>query len=162
MKLSNIRILPYFQRTPPSEIKMDMCRTYFKNHGVLDREIILDHRLTLTDGYVGYLVLKENGIEDVDSYVRVEARAADSRPVNPPYWTQETTYVFGKHPNCDKEYVWRIKKSNKSVDEFLRVGGKAIVSTRNGNKVITITRIETMNHSPTNRIVKKVIRCLPE
>lgn len=162
MKLSSIRINPAFLHTSPSETKMNMCRTYFKNHGALDREIVLDHRWMLTDGYVGYLVLKENNIDDVDAYIRVVDKTPDARPMSKPYWQKDTVYVFGKHPNSNKEYVWRVHQSNKALGGCMRVGGKAIVSTRNGNKVVTITKIETLASPPVSMAVKKVIRCLPE
>lgn len=66
MKLKDITIRDSFANTIPKEHKMKECRDYWEEHQEQDRYIVVDRNNVLVDGYIQYLVLKENGIEDVE------------------------------------------------------------------------------------------------
>ena len=147
MKISDIKIQDDFKISIPSNRKLQKCREYFKKYGTIDREIVVNKNDYLVDGYIGYLVLLENGIEDV------EVVSTNQNHVN------KKVYVFGCHDGNDKEYVWRMPKKVK-VDDNIVVGSKILVHTKFGIKTITVTRIETLYYPPVSMPVKKVIRCL--
>ena len=60
MKLSDIKISDAFTRTHVSERKLQKCRDYFEKFGKPDREIVVASDEILTDGYIMYLIYKEN------------------------------------------------------------------------------------------------------
>lgn len=66
MKISDIIIMPSFLRTKPQQWKLDMVRDYYRDHGTTDVDIVVLPNGTLVDGYIRYLVLKENGVDEVD------------------------------------------------------------------------------------------------
>lgn len=146
MKISDIKIKDNFKATTPSERKLQECRKYFNEHGTIDRDIIVNNNGYLLDGYIGYLVLKENGVDDVEVIL-----------INQNY-VNKTVYVFGCHSGNGKEYVWRIPKKVKA-DKII-VGSNILVQTKFGVKTIKVTRVETLCYSPVMMPVKKVIRCL--
>lgn len=155
MKLSDIKIRDSFKRTLPNQSKLDDCRDYFKRHGCIDRELVLNKYGYLIDGYVGYLVLLENGVAETDVVIRSGQHSTST------YRNSDTTYVFGYHTVSGKEYVWRLSK-NKVDHEKVHIGSRVLVNTRHGNKVITVTKIETLASPPVTTPVKKVLRCFSD
>lgn len=153
MKVSDIGIKKAFKRTEPREEKMKFCREFYKNNGYIDKPIIVDGRGVLIDGYIRYLVLRENNVNEVNVVVRGDI---SSRQPN------TKIYVFGKHQMNGKEYCW-VVNNNTSNMEFLKIGNKAIVKTSHGKEKITITRVEKSIFPPyTQKKVKGVIKCLNE
>ena len=61
MNISDIKIPEGFAKSVPGKAKMDRCRRYYSKNGCLDRDIVVDKNGYLQDGYIGYLVLVENG-----------------------------------------------------------------------------------------------------
>ena len=55
-----------FRTTNPNAEKIMKCQKYFMENGKLDEPIEVSESLTLTDGYVRYLVATYNGLEKVD------------------------------------------------------------------------------------------------
>lgn len=157
MKLSKIIIAKAFKENPPAEQKLDNCRTYFKDNGKLDRDIVVSHDNVLIDGYVGYLVLMENGIKEANVHITDIALYKQSKS----YHNSETVYVYGRHSGKQGEYVWRISPQTKNVD-LLKVGGRAMVKTKYGNRVVTVTNVRTLKEPPVKGDVKKVVRCLSD
>ena len=43
---------------------MEECRNNYVTHGEQDRYVVVDHTNTLIDGYIMYLVLKENNVDE--------------------------------------------------------------------------------------------------
>lgn len=146
MKVSEIKINPAFKQTTPSEEKMQTCRTYFNKNGKLDRDIVIDKHGFLCDGYVGYLVLVENGVDEIDVVYNQASKG------------KSNTYVFAYHSGSDKEYVWKVPKKINAKD--IKVGGSVLVQTRFGIKTVTVTRVETLSVPPVTTPIKKVVRCL--
>ena len=121
MKLSDIKISDAFARTHVSERKLQKCRDYFNVFEKADRDIVLSSKDILIDGYIMYLVYKENNIEEVE--VKVKSTYRD----------YPTTYIYGKHVNgSNKVYVWRIPHDRKyNWDKFVTLNepGEIILCT---------------------------------
>lgn len=64
MKLSDIRIKDSYTATTPRKEKMKECRDFWNENHKQDRYIVVNHDGVLVDGYIQYLILKENGIAD--------------------------------------------------------------------------------------------------
>ena len=47
-----------FEKTPPRKAKMDRKRRYYNEHGQFDKPIVLKQNLELTDGYINFLLAK--------------------------------------------------------------------------------------------------------
>lgn len=121
MKLSDIKIRDSFKQTLPNQSKLDDCRDYFKRHGCIDRELVLNKFGYLIDGYVGYLVLLENGVAETDVVVRSGQHSTST------YRNSDTTYVFGYHTVSGKEYVWRLSKNKVDHIDAVAKNGRYIV-----------------------------------
>lgn len=144
IKISEIKINDSFLNSEPSEEKVNKYRTQFTNSGKQSKYVILDKNNYLIDGYIQYLILKENGIEDVE-FLYNQKNSYKNRP---------TTYIYGKHLNskCDKEFVWRLSK-NQNVS----IGDKAYCQTKFGIAPIIVTKIEVLDRCPVDFKVKKVV-----
>lgn len=59
--INEIKILPSFAKSKPRRWKMKECREFYAKHGVQDRYIVLNKNGYCIDGYVMYLILKEQG-----------------------------------------------------------------------------------------------------
>ncbi len=153
MKLSDIKIRKSFKRTSPNQDKMNACRDYYEKHCCIDRDLVVNRHGYLVDGYIGYLVLMENGVEEAD----VVGGKAQKQVTT--YRNVDTTYVFGRHTVNGKEYVWRVC-NNKVRPEKVHVGSKVLVNTKYGNRVITVTKIETLAAAPVTTPVRKVLALL--
>lgn len=70
IKLSDIKISDAFARTHVSERKLQKCRDYFNVFEKADRDIVLSSKDILIDGYIMYLVYKENNIEEVEVKIK--------------------------------------------------------------------------------------------
>lgn len=168
MKLSDIRIKRSFENSIPNDYKIAQCREYWKQHHLYNHDIIVKNNGFLVDGYIQYLVLKANGVEDVtvkdfDRKVynaKSSARKNNKKKVKS-YRDIETLYIFGIHPRGTKERVWRVpNKFQKEWEDILNVGDAVMVKTRRGNAPIRITRIERLSECPVNIPVKRVVRKL--
>ena len=66
VKTGSIMIPSSFKCTNPNAEKIMSCQQYFNENGKLDEAIDVTSTLTLTDGYVRYLVAKYNKLEKVE------------------------------------------------------------------------------------------------
>lgn len=164
MKLSDIKVLKSFAATTPKEEKMNVCRTFWNDNYEQIKDIVVDRNNILIDGYVQYLVLKENDIEDANvvkvSRKKFYGKRRKKRYIEPRYRKERTTYIFGVHPYSRslKEYVWRVPESWKGWENDLLPGDRILVHTEYGVKPIVITRIEWLDKCPVDMKVKKVYR----
>ena len=131
MKLCDIRVRKSFRSSRPSKEKMEACRNYFKEHGTLDRDIIINEGKILIDGYIGYLVLKENDIEEWD----VKAPSVNTENV--------LLLVAGKHRNNEKVYYWIADAKTKGLygdisEETLSTYKRASVDTKYGQRKVDV------------------------
>ena len=167
MKLSEIKISDAFSNSTPSKKKMDECRVWWNKYKCQDRYLVINYNGILIDGYVQYLVLKENKIDEAEVIIANRTNKALKRKNNgeliyknyKSYRDCETTYVYGTQENDNKERIWRIPNSWwKGWNDFLNIGDKILVNIWKGRTVITITKIETLDKCPTNLPVKTVVR----
>ena len=151
MKLNKIKIKKNFVMSHPSDDKMNACRAWYAANGKLDRDIVVNASGVLVDGYVGYLVLLENGVKEA------EVKVVCNRCRDP------ITYVFAIHPGDPSatEYVWRIAEKTKGIKN-LGVGNRVLVATKLGLRTARITRIEKLDVPPVPCGVKKVIKCFAD
>ena len=63
-KLDEIYIAEEFTNTTPNSKKVEEYRNYYNRNGVQAKPIIVNRKGILIDGYIQYLILKENGEED--------------------------------------------------------------------------------------------------
>ena len=163
MKLSDIKINNAFANTTPKENKMNECRSNWNNYHRQDRYLVVNTNGFLIDGYVQYLVLKENNIEDAE--VKISNRRKkrwyrkNVEDWNIPHYRNETTtYVYGIHPKnfTDKEYVWRIPKTWTSFAENIQVGDVIRCYTKFGIAPVVVTKVKMSDQCPVDLQVKKV------
>lgn len=157
MKLVDIKISESFKQTVPKEEKMQKCRNHWNENHHQDRYIVVNNNNVLIDGYIQYLVLKENGIEDAE--IILKHHSSKNKMVNSSklscrlsYKNRNTTYIYGIHPNSDdtKERVWRVPNSWVGWENDLLPGDKILVRTKHGVAPIIITKIDWLNKCPVN------------
>lgn len=167
MKLSDIRIKGSFKNSIPNDYKLAQCREYWDQHGFYLHDIVVNNKDYLVNGYIQYLLLKENGIQDVvvkdfdkKVYKRRKLKVRkNSNKKSKSYRDMETLYVFGIHPGRTKERVWRVpNKFQKKWECILSVGDTVLAKTKNGNAPIIVTRIERLSECPVDMPVKKIVK----
>lgn len=164
LKLSDIRIKDSFASSVPREEKIDECRRFWNTYREQDRWIVVNNRHTLIDGYVQYLVLKENNVEVAEVHYSNKRKKKWFRKVKT-YRECETIYIYGVHTNQkdNTERVWRVPNSwGKGWVDKLNIGDILLVHTKNGLAPIEITRIEKSSicpvEFPVKTVYKKVIK----
>lgn len=143
LKLSEITIPEKFLRTSPSQQKLADCRKFFETHAELDRELVVDEDNVLTDGYVGYLILCENGISECDVVRRPSSYLV----------------IAAKHPSREKVYYWRTNKHTRHP-ECLLPGALAWVNTCYGRKVVEVVETFTQAAAPRQGPLRTVVCAL--
>lgn len=164
MKLSDIKITSAFAESMPTESKMQECRENWDEFQRQDRYIVVDHDNTLIDGYIQYLILQENNIEEAEIKIWHCKRKRWYRKdvegwKTPKYRTESTTYIYGKHIHSfgNKEYVWRIPKSWTWMQENIQVGDTVLCAAKRGVSPVQVTRVEILDVCPVDMVVKKVV-----
>lgn len=167
MKLSDVRIKGSFKNSFPNDYKLAQCREYWSQYGLYLHDIVVNDKGYLVDGYIQYLVLKENGIEDIvvkdlDKKVhnrkKLKVRKSEKKK-SKSYKDMETLYIFGIHlGRGKKERVWRApNKFQKEWEDILNIGDIVMVKTKRGNAPIEVTRIERLDKCPVDISVKRVV-----
>ena len=167
VNISQIRIKGSFKNSVPNDYKLAQCREYWSKHGFYLHDIIVNDKGQLVDGYIQYLVLRENNIKDVvvkgfDKKIhkrnKSKVRKGNKKKVKS-YRDTETLYVFGVHPGRSKERVWRVPtKFQKEWESILNVGDTVLVKTKRGKAPIKVTRIERLSECPVDLPVKKIVK----
>lgn len=171
MKLDDIKITKCFQESIPREQKMKVCRDFWKENECQDRYLVVNRDGYLVDGYIMYLVLKENGCNEAVvefSDRKIKRRARIKKPVNiecinsptkMTYKNMLTTYVYGQHLKNDgtrsKEYVWRIQ-NGRNIE--VSVGDIVLANTKFGRGVVEVTKVEQLEKCPVDYRVKKIFK----
>lgn len=163
MKLSDIRINETFANSVPSESKMEECRKNWDKWHRQDRYIVVNHNNILIDGYIQYLILKENNIEEAEIKISNLRKKRWHRKNTkdwdiPHYRNESTTYVYGTHPNsnCTKEFMWRVPKSWTWFAENIQVDDSILCRTKFGIAPVVVTKVEILNECPVDFCVKRV------
>lgn len=157
IKLDKIIIADTFLNTAPSEKKVNAVRNYYKQHGEFDKPIVLSKNNILLDGYIRYIVAKENGLQEIE-YATVMPKEQEQQTNNQ---NRTITLIKGKFPDNDKEYIWRLP-FNKDVN--VEIGDTAIVNvkvrgkkSRSAVKVVDVFQSNDYNMIK-HRLVVKVIK----
>ena len=87
IRLEEIKIKNYFLNTIPNENKLEKYRTYYKENGMQAKPIKLNRNGFLIDGYIQYIILKENKSE----YAAVIYKENHA--------SQHSTLTYDKYPN---------------------------------------------------------------
>ena len=170
MRLSEIKIPTDFENSNPNENKYEKCKKYYKETGNQDRYIVVDENNVLVDGYIMYLVLKNNGEKFGDSkritlrkHTYTDKQRKKYGRLIPPkhvvtYKEKPTAYVYGKHPNSkdDKEYVWRLPQTWGYMSLMLQKGDVIYCGTRFGVAPVIVTKVELKSNFDTDLCIKKV------
>lgn len=144
--IDTIRISNAFQRTHPSDVKLKECSDYWNKYHKQSKMIVLSKNNVLIDGYIQYLILKENN----EKIAEVEQSE---------YQKEWTTYIYGIHQNGNgKEYVWKVPKFWKGWENDLLPGDSILVKTKYGIKEIIVTKIEWLDECPIDKKVKNVYK----
>lgn len=170
MRLSDIKIKDSFANSVPTEEKVSVCRQYWNENHEQDRYIVVDYNNFLIDGYIQYLVLKENDVDIAEVKISDKKRKRWSRKNKQlkvqksnktNYRECETTYIYGIHPKSKsiKERVWRVPNSWwTGWADNLNIGDMLLVKTKYGLAPIEITRIERLSECPVDIPVKTVVK----
>ena len=128
----------------------------------------MDRNKVLVDGYIQYLVLKENEIDEAEIRIgKMMKLNRWRRMINedswdkPEYREKTTTYITCVHVNSvnNKEYMWRVPNKWVEVAKNLQIGD--VVFCRNKNKMSTpvvIVKIEVLDRCPVDYPVSKMCR----
>ena len=158
VKLSSIKIPKSYAATIPSEKKV---RTKMKKYkkGKL-RAITINPDGFLINGYINYLILKENNVEDAEVNI-VDIKKNDNSNVLESYRNTRTTYIYGKHPNnkSEKIYIWRIpnKENWMKFSETVLPDDLIFCKTKFGCSPVIVQAIQTVDKCPVEFPVKKVL-----
>ena len=167
MKLSDIKISDAFANSIPRVEKLNECRNSWNLWNRQDRYIVVNPNNVLIDGYIQYLVLKENNVEEAEVKISNMRKKCWYRKNMedweiPYYRNNTTTYVYGIHPNGKdtKTYMWRVPKSWTWFAENVRSGDSILCHTKFGSAPVIVTKVEVLDSCPANIRVKKVAKCM--
>ena len=160
IKLQEIKITSAFENTTPNPKKVQKCREYYAENNKQSKPILLDCNNVLRDGYIQYLILKENGAEEVTIVRKKKYKRLEEGKNTPSYRKKETTYIFGTHPNsnCTKEFCWRVPASWGTWAENIEIGDIVLCQTKFGFSPVIVNRVEILDKPPVDMRVKKVAR----
>lgn len=163
MKLADIKISDAFANSIPKVEKLNECRNSWNLWNRQDRYIVVNPDNVLIDGYIMYLVLKENNVEEVEVEISNRRKKRWYRKnvedwEIPYYRNNTTTYVYGIHPNGDdtKNYIWRVPKSWTWFAENVQFGDSILCQTKFGIAPVIVTKVEMLDKCPVDFLVKRV------
>lgn len=158
IKLSSIKIPKSYTVTTPSEKKVRTKRKKYKK-GKL-RAITINTDGFLINGYINYLILKENNVEDAEVNI-VDIKKNDNSNIPESYRNTRTTYIYGKHPNnkSEKIYTWRIPNAEswRKFSEMVLPDDLIFCKTKFGCSPVIVQAIRTVDKCPVDFPVKKVL-----
>lgn len=79
IRISDIIITEAFVNSHPSEEKVQKYRREFAKTGKQSKFLVINKYNVLMDGYIQYLILKENGIEEAE-YIRSNRKKCRKLP----------------------------------------------------------------------------------
>lgn len=158
IKLSSIKIPKSYEVTTPSEKKVRTKRKKYRK-GKL-RAITINTDGFLINGYINYLILKENNVEDAEVNI-VDIKKNDNSNAPESYRNTRTTYIYGKHPNnkSEKIYIWRIpnKENWMKFSEMVLPDDLIFCKTKFGCSPVIVQAIQTVDKCSVEFPVKKVL-----
>lgn len=161
IKLSEIKISSAFANTTPSPHKIHKYReSYRENCHRQEKPIVIDKNNYLRDGYIQYLILKEDGVDEAMIIRKNKYKNNKISRKIPAYKNSKTTYIYGIHPEdkLKKERVWRVPNTWIGWEKDLLPGDNIIVDTKYGIRTIVITRIEWLDKPPVDYVIRRVVK----
>lgn len=161
VNIEDIKVGAAFAASLPSKRKMQKYRKAYcsikmgfacAEYGIVQiKPIILNKNMQIVDGYIQYLVLKEN--DETEAVCLVTNFVAHDT-------STEYLYIYGKHVQNEnsKIYVWRIP-INYEWDKFiknLKIGDFIFCNTKYGKDLIEVMEIERLRKAPTSKHTKGV------
>ena len=158
VKLSSIKIPKSYAVTTPSEKKVRTKRKKYRK-GKL-RAITINTDGFLINGYIDYLILKENNVEDAEVNI-VDIKKNNNSNVPESYRNTMTTYIYGKYPNdkSEKIYTWQIPNAEswRKFSETVLPNDLIFCKTKFGCSPVIVQAIQTVDKCPVEFPVKKVL-----
>ena len=158
VKLSSIKIPKSYAATIPSEKKVKTKRKKYRKEKL--RAITINTDGFLINGYINYLILKENNVEDAEVNI-VDIKKNDNSNVPESYRNTNTTYIYGKHLNnkSEKIYTWRIPNAEswRKFSEMVLPDDLIFCKTKFGCSPVIVQAIQTVDKCPVEFPVKKVL-----
>lgn len=152
--LCDIKIPEKFARSTPDPYKVENIILAYNGGEDIGKDIIVNASGFLVDGYIRYLVMSRMGCMSADVTI-----VPDNYKTKVKFYKESLTiYVFGKHHDNGKTYVWRMTKKTKHP-ELLEIGARIQVATKHGNKRAIVERIEMLDKPPVDIPVRKVREC---
>lgn len=153
VEAGKIKIPFKFVNHPPKEAKLNSYRRDFWEDRLgfrAKKPIIIDEDYRIIDGYISYLIYKEFyellGLNFEKQPLLVYKEVGD-------YRHELTTYVYGRHPNSNKEYVWRMPKT---IDYIPEIGETVLASTSKGDVPAIVTKTLVSDKCPYDGKVKLI------
>jgi len=152
--LCDIKIPKKFAMSTPNPYKVGNIAFAYARGENIGKDIVVNASGILVDGYIRYLVMMKMGCLSADVTIvpddfNIKTKCYEKNP---------TLYVFGKHHDNGKTYVWRMTKKTKHP-ELLEVGAMVQVATAHGAKRVTVERIELLDKPPVDTPIRKVREC---
>lgn len=163
MSLEDITIKETYAASIPGKDKIEECRNYWSKYHCQDRYIVIDTNNILIDGYIQYLILKENNVKEAEVKISNHKKKQWQRKRNDIKKKLEhrktTTYIYGIHPGekVSKERVWRVSHSWTGWENDLLPGDIITVRSERGIVPVIITKIKWSNQPPIDIPIKKVV-----
>lgn len=143
--ISDIIIPDEFTKTTPNISKVQRIREYFNVYNTIDKPVTISSGNVLIDGYIRYLIAKENNIQSIPCVISDK----NFKPKKP------MKYIVGSFDN-GSEYIWKIR--NK-LD--VNVGDKVLVANKNGKAVVSVVDVfesdnkDMRKHKPVLKVIER-------
>lgn len=143
--ISDIVISDEFTKTTPNISKVERIREYFNVYNTIDKPVTISSGNVLMDGYIRYLIAKENNIQSIPCVIS-DKNFKSKKPMK---------YIVGSFDN-GSEYIWKIR--NK-LD--VNVGDKVLVANKNGSAVVSVVKVfysndrNKLRHKPVLQIIQR-------
>ena len=158
IELKDIIIPEKFAKSYPSDYKFNRIREKYRRGENIENDIIVNASGYLVDGYIRYLVLMENGIEQADVRIVPDTYKPKEKKKKK---KKLSTYVYAKHYDSGKMYVWRICGKTKNK-QYLEIGSTVLVNTQHGWKRVVVDKIEYSKKAPVEGKIRTVVECFPK
>lgn len=141
ININDIVISDQYAESKPSPKKYDYKLSRYLKLLHYDPPILDDNNV-LVDGYITYLILKNQGVDKV--------------------WVKDpVTYVFGKHLNSNstKEYTWKVRPKKEielgNITEGMTI--MAFAGKNNDIAPIQVTKVTKLKVPPVTGRIKEVV-----
>lgn len=121
VRIEDIKIFPCFASSTPKAKKVEQKEWLYSQSGMSEFDIVLDRNNYLIDGYIGYLIAKENGLTHIP--VRYGQRQV----------------IKAVHKAGGKAHTWELPGM---LINRVSVGDKVVVETSRGHRKVRVVSVE--------------------